>query len=151
MIDKKNWTLLAIAAAEGKSLSPVQLQKAMFLLGDKLPADVRPDFYEFEPYHYGPFNAAVYSDAQALAGEGFVTINATGWGKYREYSATHDGLVRASAVAAELPAAVRQYVRDVVEWTRSMSFGKLVSEIYKLYPDMKAKSIFKDTPSAPST
>ena len=32
-LQKKDWTLLAIALADGQPLSPVQLQKSVFLFG----------------------------------------------------------------------------------------------------------------------
>jgi hypothetical protein len=34
------WTLLAISVANGKTLSPVQVQKSLFLLGRMLPDEV---------------------------------------------------------------------------------------------------------------
>src|SRR5439155_6656754 len=50
------WVLLALLAAEGHSLTPVQLQKCLFLLGSRRPKDVGRDFYHFRPYDYGPFD-----------------------------------------------------------------------------------------------
>ena len=32
-MDRKDWTLLAIAAAKGEPLDPAQLQKSLFVLG----------------------------------------------------------------------------------------------------------------------
>ena len=32
---RRDWTLLAVAAAGGASLTPVQLQKILFLLGER--------------------------------------------------------------------------------------------------------------------
>ena len=73
-MNRSDWALLAIASADGSSVSPVQLQKALFLLGEDLPKTKTQSFYEFEPYHYGPFDQAVYSDAEKLSREGLVSI-----------------------------------------------------------------------------
>ena len=72
-MDRKYWTLLALGAAEGKALTPVKLQKTLFLLGQVFPK--MEDFYNFVPYDYGPFNASIYEDAKILAQDGT--------GKYR--------------------------------------------------------------------
>jgi uncharacterized protein YwgA len=85
----KDWTLLVIAAAAGNAVSPVQLQKALFVLGDKLelPAGER---YLFEPYDYGPFCKAIYSDAESLESKGLVLVEHGG--RFRHYFATAAGL-----------------------------------------------------------
>ena len=76
-LQRKDWTLLAIALAGGLPLSPAQLQKAVFLFGEQMPKDVLPeDFYDFQPYNYGPFCRDVYTDAEELAAEGLVEISA---------------------------------------------------------------------------
>ena len=50
-LDRKDWALLAIAnAGHGVSLSPVQLQKSLFLLGRELGSKVGANFYDFQPY-----------------------------------------------------------------------------------------------------
>ena len=36
-MDRKYGTLLALGAAQGKALTPVQLQKTLFLLGESFP------------------------------------------------------------------------------------------------------------------
>src|SRR5947209_2707195 len=70
-MNRKDWTLLAICSANGNGLSPVQLQKALFLLSREMPNAVG-NFYHFTAYHYGPFDRAVYDDAERLAADGMV-------------------------------------------------------------------------------
>lgn len=142
MMNKKDWNLLVIAAARGGPLSPTQLQKSLFLLSQNMPPELLGgEFYNFEPYHYGPFNSDVYMDAKDLARTGLVSITpSTG---YREYAATSVGLERANDLRRALPEPVVSYVQQIVDWTRSMTFDQLCREIYRLYPEMKAKSIFQ--------
>jgi len=69
------WVLLALLAAKDHSLTPVQLQKSLFLLGKRRPHDIGKAFYHFRPYDYGPFDVAVYTDTDQLVEEGLVTVD----------------------------------------------------------------------------
>ena len=87
---RQDWLLLVLAAAGGKPLSPLQLQKSLFLVGYDLAKLVGADFYTFRPFDYGPFDATVYQDAEEQAAQGLVTIRSHPVTK-REFSLTHDG------------------------------------------------------------
>src|SRR5215218_3201395 len=104
---KKDWTLLAIALAGGQPLSPVQLQKSVFLFGELLPDEALPeDFYEFVPYNYGPFCPEVYKDAETLAEEGLVQISSAAGHGYSQYSATPEGIAEGERLRGVLPSRV---------------------------------------------
>ena len=137
-----DWTLLVIAEAEGQYLEPVQLQKALFLIGKQAHADLGADqFYEFMPYDYGPFCRDVYSDAERLAAMGLVRIETA---RYKRFSATEEGSQRAAALRDRLTANAQDYLRKVVSFVRDLSFNDLVKAIYRAYPEMKEKSVFKE-------
>lgn len=143
-LQKKDWTLLAITFADGMPLSPVQLQKSVFLFGDLLPDEVLPeDFYEFEPYNYGPFCSEVYRDAEALAEEGLVQISLSGQG-YSQYSATQNGIAERDRLCGLLAEDIAGYARQLIEWVRAQTFRGLVSEIYRRYPQYRVNSVFAD-------
>lgn len=141
---RKDWTLLVIAAAGGP-VSPVQLQKILFLLSENLgPERLRVErFYDFQPYDYGPFDGEIYSDAESLEAEGLVTIEVPLNQRYREYCATPAGHELAQTYRLRLDAAVREYLTHVVTWVRSLSFNALVQAIYKKYPRMATNSVFR--------
>lgn len=90
----KDWTLLAIAAAQSKPLKPVHLQKSLFLLSENLTrSQLQVDqFYTFRARDYGPFCSDVYVDAEALCGEGLVRIDRPSGVSYRLYCPTDEGL-----------------------------------------------------------
>lgn len=142
-MDRKSWTLLALAAAKGKTLSPVQLQKTLFLVGKRFE-DELDEFYTFRAYDYGPFSKDIYSDARQLAAEGMVAISEAPWGRWSEYAATEAGLSEVERVADDVPDEVRDYIDRVVEWARSLSFQQLLRAVYAKYPDYQDKSVFKD-------
>jgi uncharacterized protein YwgA len=112
-MERKHWTLLALAAANGEPVTPVQLQKSLFVLGEEMPAEVAPGFYEFAPYDYGPFCAEVYSDAEKLAADGLVELLPSANGRWTNYRATDAGMVRADQIVSANPRAAA-YLRDVV-------------------------------------
>jgi hypothetical protein len=45
----------------------VQVQKLFFLLDENIAADLGGRQFSFEPYDYGPFDRAVYSELELLA------------------------------------------------------------------------------------
>ena len=141
-LTKRDWTLLAISAADGEPLSPVQLQKALFLLGKMKPYSVSRSFYDFTPYNYGPFDAAIYHDAETLAGDGLVAIQPSRQGKWVQYAGTAKGMLIAKTLEAADPGAA-DYLRRAVAWVRSLSFQDLVKAIYAHYPEYKANSVFQ--------
>lgn len=142
MLTRKDWTLLAVEAAGVQGLSPVQLQKTLFLLGKEMPEAVGNAFYQFQPYHYGPFDHGVYADAEQLAKAGEVEITHRKGENWNRYVITRDGTVRASFVKREAPAAF-EYVCRLVEWVHGQTFQSLVTAIYAKYPEMRKNSVFQ--------
>ncbi len=136
----KDWNLLVIAAAGGRDVSPVQLQKALFLLGKKLPLPPESR-YDFEAYDYGPFCSAVYTDAEQLEREGLVVIEHGG--SYRRYIATPEGREQADRLRARLEARARTYLGEVVAFVRRLSFKQLVEAIYAEFPEMRENSVYR--------
>jgi uncharacterized protein len=114
-MNSKDWTLLVIAAAKGKEISPVQLQKTLFLIDRNLSPEQRKtrNFYEFQAYDYGPFNRAIYDDAADLGREGLVLIYPEA-GTYRQYIALPAGLERANDLRSQLDPTVTEYLDGVV-------------------------------------
>lgn len=140
----RDWTLLVLSAAEGRSLSPVQLQKAVFLLGQVLRSG-SPDieFYGFVPYYFGPFCAQIYADARELAGEGLAFITPSRAGGWVEYGATQEGLARGEELRSKVAPDILEQLKRIVDWVRSHSFAEIVTAIYERYPEYRANSIFR--------
>jgi hypothetical protein len=141
-MDRRYWNLLVLNAAGGKSVNPVQFQKALFLLQDKFP-EAFSGKYHFRPYNFGPFDSAVYDDAEGLERRGFVQINQSPSG-LKTYVVTPAGAAEAQRLKSQANPVALEYMRRVVEWAQGLSFQDLVKSIYDAYPDMRANSIFKD-------
>lgn len=136
---RRDWTLLALAAARGRPLTPAQLQKALFLLGKK--GKVGGAFYNFRPYNFGPFSAEIYQDAESLEAEGLVRIDRKEPGRpWALYAATADGISAADRIKVD--GKTREYLVRLVDWARSLSFQQLVSAVYREFPEQRANSVF---------
>jgi ADP-heptose:LPS heptosyltransferase len=143
MKDRKDLVLLALASAAGRPLGPVQLQKAVFLLQEKLPKTKLPKKrYKFIPDNYGPFCGDVYDDARRLAAFGRAEVNFIQDKDFVQYSVTPKGLAEAEELLEQFPQQVRDFCRRLIAWVTRQSFGSLVKAIYQEYPQFKVNSIF---------
>jgi hypothetical protein len=140
----QQWTLLAISAAKNKGLSPVQLQKSLFLLERRLPErELGEQFYEFEPYNYGPFDVKVYRDAEALEDLGLITITQSETRRWKNYQTTPGGLDLATHLRTQASPRAIAYLDEIVNWVLGLSFRDLVRAVYDAYPEFRVNSVFQ--------
>lgn len=140
---KIDWTLLAIAAGKERGLTPVQLQKSLFLLGEKYRKSVGRKFYDFVPYNYGPFDPAIYRDAEELVEKKFIIIERSGR-SWPEYLITKAGLEHVDEILQDAPTSAVEYIDRTVKWAQSLSFSELLRSIYAHYPKYRTNSVFQD-------
>jgi hypothetical protein len=136
--------LAALAAESGSVFAPVQVQKLFFLLDANVAADLGGRQFSFEPYDYGPYDRTVYSELEALARQGLVSIEAAYGAARRKYSLTAAGYEMGQRTLRQLNPRARDYFQRVSSWVRSLGFAELVGAIYQQYPDMKVNSVFRD-------
>jgi uncharacterized protein YwgA len=136
--------LVGLPDHEGKTpgnLDRARVQKALFILGRELTL---PEFYEFHPYHYGPFAREVYDDAEGLIARGLIQEIPVPNQRYTVYIPTAQGVVEARRVSAEIPRGTQEFLLKVRAWVQSLDFNTLVKAIYAKWPEMRENSIFKD-------
>jgi uncharacterized protein len=144
-LSRDHVALVALALANGESFTPVQIQKAMFLATDKIPgAFDRDSRYDFQPYDYGPFDSQVYSDIEDLERRGLSRIGRSPRGRWKTYSATDQGIEVGTRLAHALTGEQVAVLTRIVKLVRSLSFNELVSAIYRGYPHMRARSVFRE-------
>lgn len=144
MTPRQELVLAALAAGESNSeLSPVQAQKLFFLIDQNVAEAIGGQQFNFQPYDYGPFDSAVYSDLDwlALPEEGMIEITRSG--RYRTYRLTERGREFGQDKLTQIDAGARDYFGRAKDWVKSLSFQGLVKAIYQAYPDMRANSIFR--------
>lgn len=147
MPEKTDWLLVALASSGQGMLSPVQVQKTMFIFKQgaetALPAE---NFYNFVPYNYGPFNADIYRDLDTLEMGGLTQIFNRYHGGQRRYAITQAGRSRADTVRNG-NIRIADYMTQVTRWVESKSFADLIRAVYETWPAYRANSVFVD-PSA---
>ncbi len=142
-MNRRDWLLLAVAAAEDEGLDPVQLQKSLFLLGEKRKQEVGP-FYEFEPHNYGPFSKDIYAHATALVDNGYLTKEKQPSYSWSIIRITEQGRRAARTLRREAPEEALAYLERAVDWVKGQSFYDLVRSIYRHFPEYRTNSIFRE-------
>jgi len=140
---RANWPLLALAKSPDRCLTPVQVQKTLFLLGKREGTAVGSHYYKFVPYSYGPFSTDVYRDLDALVFHGFVEAVPAESQRWAEYRITKSGLAAAKKAESATPKKAKEYLERVAPWARSLTFSQLVRAVYEAYPEYRANSVFK--------
>jgi uncharacterized protein YwgA len=139
-MDRKDILLAALSLSPSKSLTPVQVQKAMFLIAVETPKLAPSGFYSFSKYNYGPFSQDIYGDLNELARAEFLVVdNST---RVRTYRLTELGAQAALESVGKVNPGLAQYLSAVVQWVTRLSFPALVQAIYQKYPAYKENSIF---------
>jgi uncharacterized protein len=100
--------------------------------------------YDFQPYDYGPFDSQVYSDVESLERRGLAEISQQPGTQWRTYAASQRGIAEGRRLVQQLTDDQRAVLAKIVNLVRSLSFNDLVSAIYRAYPGMKARSVFRD-------
>jgi len=134
--------LASMATCGGHTYTPVQLQKLLFLLDRRVAPDLSGPQFNFRPYHYGPFDKAVYDELDVLEHKGMVEIIREPHLKLRKYRLRPEGEKVGSEALAKLDDKTRDYVQKLSSFVRTASFPQLVSAIYQAYPDMRVNSVF---------
>ena len=141
MISNKYWLLLTVGMAKGRGLSPVQINKSLFLMKMEAEEFVGSAFYQFEPYNYGPFCSDIYSDLNDLIENGFM-ISSPGGMRFNIYSLTPLGLEKCDELKNNIDERATSFLQETVSWVLRKSFPSLLRAIYSKYPEYKSNSIF---------
>jgi hypothetical protein len=143
-MNREQFVLAALAPAHGAPHSPVQVQKLLFVLDTNMRNVVGGPHFNFEPYHYGPFDKDVYAVMGALAAQGLAEIAPEPACRWDTYRLTAQGQQEGESLLQTLPCKARTYVTTISDFVRSLSFAQLVAAVYKAYPDMKINSVFQE-------
>jgi hypothetical protein len=137
---RDRYVLAVLSASGGEPWTPVQVQKMFFLLDERIPRDIEGPRFDFRPYDYGPFDAAVYHEIGVLRKAGKASVDTD---RVRSYRLTPTGQREGERALQELPKSAQDYIRKLSAWVRALSFPQLVSAVYSEFPEMRAKSVFR--------
>ena len=143
MLTRQDWLLLALSKSPG-AMTPVQIQKAMFLFGQEAGDRVGTDFYSFQPYDYGPFDAAIYADLRRMASLGHVRGEWNPDWSWKTWTITASGRNAMRAREGDANPRLAEYLGRVVTWVRSKPFPELLRSVYAAYPQFAVNSVFRE-------
>ncbi|MGD0088533.1 MAG: DUF488 domain-containing protein [Planctomycetota bacterium] len=124
MLNRQRVILEMLAVAGGR-VSHLALTKWCFLLRNETPSHGGASFYDFLPYHYGPFSFALYREADVLAREGLlVEAGDNNW------DATEAG----RTLSRGLPTMVRRDAHSIIARFRHQPVDELRNYVYDRYP-----------------
>jgi len=129
--------------------TPVQVQKLAFLIDQLLGEAIGGTGFDFKPWHYGPFDKAVYRALEGLERENLVEINdMSAQMQPTQYRLTASG----ESEGADLLEVLRdrdpdaaEYIETLSNWVGEQSFASLLRAIYARFPEMAINSVFKDS------
>ncbi len=127
------------AGGPGAVFDPIRVQKLLFLVDREVSERIGGPHFDFRPYHYGPFDAVVYRVLGDLATEGDMCVDSAG--RYPRYLLTDTGYRRGTAVLDRLPEPVAKYIRNAARWVRLTPYRRMLSAIYRRYPDTAVNSV----------
>jgi len=122
---------LCILDQVGRPLSRLELTKLSFLLRHESASCGGSAYYQFVPFHYGPFSFCLYREASALVAQGFVDEpDEKSWqfGKLGCCEALRPG----PPVQSDIVSLARRF--------GAMSTRQLVSYVYERYPRFTVNS-----------
>jgi uncharacterized protein len=142
-MNRSDLILACFAASGGKTFTPVQMQKLLFLIDKRMPEPVGGPHFNFRPYDYGPFDPAVYSELEKLGHYNLIEIEAIDNRRWKQYRPLPAGLQRGKEVLNGLAPRDGDYFCVLAEYVTNLSFAELVGAIYKAYPEMRENSVFQ--------
>lgn len=131
--NKKDFVVNVLSLMPNEMFSPVQIQKLFFLLEKKLALSC----FNFKPYHYGPYDKELTEELELLNDQGKIQVkNIDGVLHYqidKNYIAD---------VSIFLTLEKKEFIKDIANFIKNLSFKELCMSIYQEYPEMAEKSVF---------
>ena len=120
--------LIAMLREAERPVSKLELTKWAFVARMETSIGEIPSFYDFVPYHYGPYSFGLAREVGALVDQGYFSETNTTWGLGKVID---DGV---------LPANVRREVKQAVARFSRYSTNRLIDYVYGSYPDFTVNS-----------
>jgi len=136
---KEYWILLVLKQAP---LDRIHIMKALFLIWHRSGRNIT-DYFEFEPYLYGPCSFEVYSVLGNLQSSELIVQPPHSLPKWVNYYLTARGKEQAEeAVKKSLPKTVR-LIEAVIDEISQLNFFELLRKVYTEAPDFAVNSMFR--------
>jgi uncharacterized protein YwgA len=140
-MNRTEFVLAGLYTDGREEFGPVQVQKLFFLIDKNIANLIGGPQFKFEPYNYGPFDREVYEELDRLLADGYLELCFVG--SIRNYSISEKGREKAKELFNALDPSAKGFITKASNFVRNLSFQDLVRAIYKAYPEMREKSVFR--------
>ena len=117
--------LAVMATADGAMHTSDQLQRMFAMIDSDIPSAVGGPHFDFGPSRGGPFDPAVYDVVESLVAADLVASGAEV--RWRSYWLTAAGQARGESLLLEFPPRVRDELREISHFTRSLGTARRVT------------------------
>jgi len=135
---KAKWILAMLRISP---LDRIHIMKALFLLRRR--AGEIPDYFQFEPYLYGPCSFEVYDVLAALEREGLVVRPLHPMPHWVAYYLTERGKKEAEKAARALDPQLREHLEAQTREVSQLGFYELLRRVYDEAPEFTVNSVLK--------
>lgn len=136
-LEKKDWILLALSVAP---LDRLRLMKALFLTWQDVGRSI-PDYFEFQPYMYGPVSFELYSCLEDLQAAGMIVQPPSPFPRSARYYLTDTGQDVAREAQQEAPSSQFDALQRNVSFAARAGFAELLARTYEAAPDFAVNSV----------
>jgi uncharacterized protein (DUF488 family) len=123
MLNRQKLILKMIERA-GRPVGHLELTKWSFLLAHETPSLGGASFYQFLPYHLGPFSFCLYREIAALVHDGYLADEGKAWRIVEDVKLPAGGL----------PPSVQEDAVGVVERFQDTPSNALLDYVYQRFP-----------------
>ena len=121
MLNRQRILIVMLREAK-RPVSKLELTKWAFVARMETSIGENASFYDFVPYHYGPYSFSLARELGTLADQGYVSESNNEW------------LLGSVADAGTLPASTHREARQIVARFAGRSTDRLIDYVYESYP-----------------
>ncbi|MCL0050885.1 hypothetical protein M1N22_03500 [Dehalococcoidia bacterium] len=139
MLAKKDWILLLLKYAP---LDRIHIMKCLFLIWHRSGRKI-DNFFDFEPYLYGPCSFEVYTILENLEGNGLVVQPPHPMPQWVNYYLTENGKKEAEEITKKVALETIRQIESVSKEISRLNFYELLRTVYTEAPDFAVNSMFR--------
>lgn len=138
--EKAKWILATLDFAP---MDRIRLMKSLFLTWYRTGKSI-PDYFQFEPYLYGPCSFEVYRILDDLEREGLIVRLPNPVPNWSTYYLTEKGKQAAREAISQIEPALRDWLKESAGEVTRLSFYQLLKRVYEEAPEFAINSVVKE-------
>ena len=139
-LTKKDWVLLALRQTP---LDRIHIMKTLFLIWHRSGRKIT-DYFDFNPYLYGPCSFEVYSVLDSLQADRYIVQPPHTIPQWVNYYLTERGKKEAEEAVRKASREALILIETVVAESSQLSFYELLRKVYAEAPDFAVNSMFRE-------